>query len=75
MNLNNLRSLDIETLGFAYRVFGRDAVKRAITPPRGPLINRAKAHGDDPGEILRKRDNAVEAVLELVEEFANLDND
>lgn len=75
MNLNNLRSIDPETLAFGYKVFGRDAVRRAITPPRGPLIARAKANNDDPGEILRKRDVAVEAILDFVEEYANLDTD
>jgi hypothetical protein len=66
---------DLEFLANLYRMFGRETVKRMLTVPGGPLIKKAEANRDDPAEISAKRDIWVEATMDLVEEYANLDND
>lgn len=66
---------DLESLAWAYKMFGRPFVERMLTIPGGPLIAKAKANKDDPAEMIAKRDAARNAFLDLVEEYANLDDD
>ena len=74
MTLNGLR-IDAETLGLAYRLFGREPLKRVITVPTSTLTKIAARNKDEIGELIGKRDRAVEAVLDFAEEVANLDDD
>lgn len=68
-------NFNLETLGFLYKMFGRQAVARMITIPGATLIAKANANKDEPEEIIAKRDVAVNAILDLVEEYANVDQD
>lgn len=70
-----MMNLNLDTLSIIYALAGREAVRRALTLPQGPLIKQATKNRDEPAEIIAKRDAAVDAILALVEEYANLDND
>ncbi len=58
-----------------YRTSGREGVRRAITIPEKELAKIQKRNNDELSEAVEKRDEAVEGVLNLVEELANLDDD
>ena len=58
-----------------YRTSGREAVKRMLTIPEKDIARIQKKNGDELSEGIEKRDDAVEGVLNLVEELANLDDD
>lgn len=58
-----------------YRAFGRDTVRRMLLLPSGPLVAQAKKNKDDPAEMIAKRDAVADAMLDLIEEYANADND
>ena len=58
-----------------YRTSGREGVRRAITIPEKELVKIQKRNKDELSEAVEKRDAAVEGVLNLVEELANLDDD
>lgn len=68
-------NFNLDFLVGLYRIAGRETVRRALTIPSGPLVARAKANKDDPSEIIAKRDAAANALLDLVEEYANVDED
>lgn len=68
-------NINLDTLSIVYAVAGREAVRRMLTLPSGPLVKKAQRNRDEPTEIIAKRDAAVDAILALVEEYANLDND
>lgn len=68
-------NFNLDFFAGVYRMFGRETTKRMLTIPGGPLIARAKANQDDPAEIIAKRDAAAEALLVLIEEYANVDGD
>lgn len=66
---------DLAFFAGLYRMFGRDTVVRALTMPSGPLVAQAKRNKDEPAEMIAKRDAAANALADLIEEFANLDDD
>jgi hypothetical protein len=68
-------NLDLNSLSIIYAVAGREAVRRMLTLPSGPLVKQAQRNRDEPQEILDKRDAATDAIIALIEEYANLDND
>jgi hypothetical protein len=68
-------NFNIEYFVGLYRIFGRDTVKRALTIPGGPLIKQAQRNKDEPSEIIAKRDAVANALIELIEEYANVDED
>lgn len=68
-------NLDLNSLSIIYAVAGREAAIRLLTLPSGPLVKQALRNRDEPQEILDKRNAAVDAILALIEEYANLDND
>ncbi len=73
--------IDFGSFRLAYQL-GRDQGRMFI---RGALIfpgirisdlhRRAAATGDDVQELIDKRDRMLDAVLDFLEEFADLDND
>lgn len=58
-----------------YRSGGREAARRAITIPERELAKIQARNKDQVSEAVEKRDAAVDGVLDLVEELANLDDD
>jgi mannose/fructose-specific phosphotransferase system component IIA len=76
----DLRKLlgDPEGLAMAYRLFGRQQLKNALTGiygNRNKLAVIAGRNKDDVKELIQKRDAAIDANLDYAEELANLDND
>lgn len=62
----------------AYRLFGRQQLKNALTGllgSRQKLAFVASRNKDEVSELVQKRDKAIEAILDFAEELANLDND
>lgn len=66
---------NIEFLVGMYRMFGRASFIRMLSIPGGPLLAQQKKNKDDPAEIIAKRDALAVALADLVEEYANLDDD
>jgi hypothetical protein len=66
---------DLEFFAGVYRTFGRETTKRMLTIPGGPLVRQAEKNRDEPAEIIAKRDRLAEAALDLLEEYANVDQD
>ncbi|MDI9639714.1 hypothetical protein QPK87_04770 [Kamptonema cortianum] len=73
--------LDIGSLKLAYlmgREKGRQFVKGALIFPGiriADLERQAARNGDDPAELIGKREVMLDAMLDFIEEFVNLDND
>lgn len=67
-----------EQLGFIYRTLGRGQLKNALVGVFGTRLTLAKIankNRDEVGELISKRDAAIEALLNYGEELANLDDD
>jgi hypothetical protein len=67
-----------EGLQTAYRLFGRQQLKNALTGvlgSRNKLAAIAAKNRDEVDEAVEKRDAAIEAILDYAEELANLDQD
>lgn len=58
-----------------YRAFGRNTVRGMLLLPSGPLLAQQKKNKDEPQEIIDKRNAVADAMLDLIEEYANFDND
>jgi len=54
-----------------YKLAGRDAAKRALTPPKGWVESACKKTGADLNEALEERNEAVEELLEFIESVAD----
>lgn len=73
--------LDAGSLRLAYllgREQGRKFVRGALIFPgirASDLQSQAAKNGDDPQELLEKRDRMLESMLDFIEEFINLDED
>lgn len=73
--------LDIQSLRLAYllgRDQGRKFVKGALIFPGIRITDLQKQAinlGDNPQELIDKRDIMLEAILDFIEEFVNLDDD
>ncbi|MBA4291364.1 hypothetical protein C0431_00155 [bacterium] len=73
--------LDMQSLRLAYllgRNQGRKFVKGALIFPGIRIIDlqvHATKLGDDPQELITKRDLMLESILDFIEEFINLDDD
>lgn len=56
-----------------YKVFGREAAKRLLTPPKSMVEAACRKTGANLQEALRQRDQAVEETLEFLESVADSD--
>jgi hypothetical protein len=54
-----------------YKTFGREAAKRALTPPKAWVESACKKTGADINEALEERNEAVEELLEFIESIAD----
>lgn len=68
-------NFNLEFFAGVYRTFGRETTLRMLTIPGGPLLKQQAKNKDEPREIIEKRDRAAVALLDLIEEYVNVDND
>jgi hypothetical protein len=68
-------NINMTQLAVLYTLLGKEAFRRMVTTPGAVLEKQAKRNRDEPQEMIDKRDAFVDALVDYVEEFANLDQD